>query len=153
MWLLWDNGWFFPFFFFFFAFCLLGPHPWHMEVPRLGVQSELLLPAYTMATAIPDLSRGCHLHHSSRQCQILNPLSEARDRTHNIMVPSRIVSAAPQRELWFFPFLITHWTMHARYMSKYLIHCPILVFQQSCEVGTVIIPILQLRNGRHREVR
>ena len=24
----------------------LGPHPWHMEVPRLGVQSELLLPAY-----------------------------------------------------------------------------------------------------------
>ena len=24
-----------------FAFCFLGPHPWHMEVPRLGVKSEL----------------------------------------------------------------------------------------------------------------
>ena len=28
--------------------------------------------------------------HSSGQRQILNPLSEARDRTHNLMVPSRI---------------------------------------------------------------
>ena len=32
----------------------------------------------------------CDLHHSSRQCQILNPLSNARDRTHNLMVPSWI---------------------------------------------------------------
>ena len=23
------------------SFVLLGSHPWHMEVPRLGVQSEL----------------------------------------------------------------------------------------------------------------
>ena len=27
-------------------------HPWHMEVPRLGVKSELQLPAYTTATAV-----------------------------------------------------------------------------------------------------
>jgi len=33
----------------------------------------------TKATTTPDPS--CNLHHSSRQCQILNPLSEARDRT------------------------------------------------------------------------
>uniref|UniRef100_A0A8D1MBY8 Cystathionine beta-synthase n=1 Tax=Sus scrofa TaxID=9823 RepID=A0A8D1MBY8_PIG len=38
-----DLGWFFFFFFFFFLvfFVILGPHPRHMEVPRLGVQSEL----------------------------------------------------------------------------------------------------------------
>ena len=30
---------FIPFFFVFFVF--LGLHPWHMEVPRLGVESEL----------------------------------------------------------------------------------------------------------------
>ena len=24
-----------------FIFVFLGPHPWHMEVPRLGVESEL----------------------------------------------------------------------------------------------------------------
>ena len=34
----------YPFFFFFFA--ILGPHLPYMEVPRLGVQSELQLPAY-----------------------------------------------------------------------------------------------------------
>ena len=32
----------FSFFFFF-----LGPQPWHMQVPRPGVKSELQLPAYT----------------------------------------------------------------------------------------------------------
>ena len=29
------------FFFFFRRLVFLGPHLWHMEVPRLGVQSEL----------------------------------------------------------------------------------------------------------------
>ena len=36
---------------FFLFFSFLGPHPWHMEVPRLGGKSELQLPAYT--TALP----------------------------------------------------------------------------------------------------
>jgi len=39
---------------------------------------------------IGDPSRVCNLHHRSRQRQILNPLSKARDRTRNFMVPSRI---------------------------------------------------------------
>ena len=30
---------------------LLGPHLWHVEVPRLGGESELQLPAYTTASA------------------------------------------------------------------------------------------------------
>ena len=76
--------------FFFFFFCVLGPHLWHREVPRLGVQLELQLSAYTTATATPDPSRVCDLHHSSQQRKILNPLSEARDRTRNLVVPSRI---------------------------------------------------------------
>ena len=61
-----------------------------MEVPRLGAESELQLPAYTSATATPVLSRIFDLHHSSRQHQILNPLSKARDRARNLMVPSWI---------------------------------------------------------------
>ena len=61
-----------------------------MEVPKLGVELELELQAYTTATAMPDLSRICDLHHSSQQRWILNPLSEARDRTSNLMVPSWI---------------------------------------------------------------
>ena len=60
----------------------------HMEVPRLGVESELQLPAYTTATGTRDLSHVCGLHHSSPQHQILNPLIEARDQTRDLMVPS-----------------------------------------------------------------
>ena len=73
---------FLSFFFLFlsFFFVFLGLHQWHMEVPRLGVESELPLPAYTIATAMPDLSCIYHLHHSSWQSQILNPLSRDRDR-------------------------------------------------------------------------
>ena len=52
-----------------------------MEIPRLGVKSELQLLAYTTATATPDLSIIYDLHHSSRKCWILNPLSKARDQT------------------------------------------------------------------------
>ena len=70
-------------------FCfVLGLLLQHMEVPRLGVESELQLPASTTAT--PDPSHVCSLHHSSRQRRMVNPLSEARDRTPNVMVPSRI---------------------------------------------------------------
>ena len=39
----------------------LGPHPPYMEVPRLGVESELPLPAYATATATPDPGRICDL--------------------------------------------------------------------------------------------
>ena len=70
--------------------CFLGPCPWHREVPRLGVELELQLLAGTTATATPDLSHDCSLHHSSQQRWILNPLGGARDRTCNLMVPSRI---------------------------------------------------------------
>ena len=61
------------------SFFFLGSHLWPMEVPRLGVKSELQLLAHIPATATADPSHGCNLHHSSQHCQILNPLSEARD--------------------------------------------------------------------------
>ena len=35
-------------------FCFIGPHLWHTEVPRLGGESELQLPAYTTAIAMRD---------------------------------------------------------------------------------------------------
>ena len=75
---------------FFFFFFFLGLDPWHMKVPRLGVQSELQLLVYATTTATPDPSHICELHHSPWQCGILNPLSEARDWIRNLMVPSRI---------------------------------------------------------------
>jgi len=76
------------------CFCeFQAPHaqaqvPEHRELPRLGVKSEPLV--YTTGTATPYLSCVYDLHHSSQQHQILNPLSEAKDRTCHLMVPSRI---------------------------------------------------------------
>ena len=46
------------------------------KVPRLGVESDLQLLAYTIDTATWDPSRVCDIYHSS---QILNPLRKAGD--------------------------------------------------------------------------
>ena len=73
-----------------FFFCFLGPHPRHMEAPILGVESELQLPACSIATATLDPCHVWDLHHSSRQHQILNPLLKARDQTRKLMDPSRV---------------------------------------------------------------
>ena len=58
-------------------FVFLGSHPWHIKVPRLRVESELQLLAYTIA--MPDPSCVRDLYHSSWQRRILNPPIEARD--------------------------------------------------------------------------
>ena len=64
----------FFFFFFFCLFCLFRATP----VAYGGSQAGGLIGAYTTATAMPDPSRLCDLHHSSWQCWILDPLSKAR---------------------------------------------------------------------------
>ena len=69
----------------FFFFFFLGPYPWQMEFPRLGVELELQLLAYTTAMAMWDPSHICNLHHSSWQDWNLNPLREARDWTCILM--------------------------------------------------------------------
>ena len=69
----------------------LGPHLWHMEVPRLGrLKLELQLPAYTTATAVQELSQVCDLYHSSLQHRIPDPLSEAKDQTCVLMDTSQV---------------------------------------------------------------
>ena len=47
---------------------ILRPHLWQKEVPRLGVESELL--AYASATAMPDQS---HLQPTSQFTATLDP--------------------------------------------------------------------------------
>ena len=56
---------------------------------QAGVKSELQLPAYARATAMPDPSCVYNLHHSSRQHRILNPLKEAGDQTYVLMDASQ----------------------------------------------------------------
>ena len=74
-----------PFFFFLFR----AAPPGYGSFQARG-QSELQLPAYTTATAIQDTSLIYDLHHSSRQHQIPDPQSEARDRTLIITHTSQI---------------------------------------------------------------
>ena len=76
--------------FFFFFSRFLGLQGRHMEVPKLRIQSKLLLLAYATATAREDPSRICDLHHSSQPHRILNPLSETGDGTHILMDTSRV---------------------------------------------------------------
>ena len=80
----------------------LGPNSQHMEVPRLGVELELQLPAYTTATATPDLSLVRNLHHSSRHHCILNPLSEAMDKPATSWFLVGFVSTVPGWKLIIF---------------------------------------------------
>ena len=72
-----------------------------MEIPRLGVESELQLPAYTTATATPDSSHVCDLHHSSQQRRILHSLNEPRDQTH-ILLDTNLISLRHEGNSQFF---------------------------------------------------
>ena len=69
-----------------------------MEVPRLGVEWELQLPAYATVTVMQDLSHICELHHRSRQWGILNPLSKARINPTSSWILARFISTEPQQE-------------------------------------------------------
>ena len=74
----------------FFFFSFLGPHSRHVEVPRLGIESELQLLTHTTATAMWDLSHIWDLYHSSQQHPILKPLSKIRDQTCILKDTSKI---------------------------------------------------------------
>ena len=50
-----------------FLFCFLGLHLQQIELPRLGIESELQLLAYTTATAAQDPSCISNLHCSLQQ--------------------------------------------------------------------------------------
>ena len=76
------------FFFSFFLFLVFRAAPSHIEVPRLGVELELQLLAYTIVIATPDLNFVLDLHLSSQQPWVLNQLNEARDQIHILTDPS-----------------------------------------------------------------
>ena len=69
----------------------------HIEAPRLGAELELQLLAYATATAtaVQDSSCFFNLQHSSWQCWIPNPPSEARNQTWILMDPSQACTDEP----------------------------------------------------------
>ena len=79
-----------------FCFFFFQLHLRHMEVPSLRVASKLRLPAYTTATASPDPSGVCDLHHSSWQRWILNPWARP---------------GIEPTTSWFLVGFVDHWAM------------------------------------------
>ena len=96
-----QNEWLVLFILFFFFSRFLGLHLRHMEILRLGVKSELLLPAYTTATATQDPSHIYDLCHSPWQHWILNTPRKARDRTCVLMDTVGFITAEPQWEFHY----------------------------------------------------
>ena len=92
-------GWYFLFFGFFFSLLFFWATPRAYEVPGLGVESELQLPAY--ATAIAGSEPYLQIYRNSQQHWILNTVSKARDQTHILMDASWVATAEPQWELPF----------------------------------------------------
>ena len=75
-----------------FCFCFLGPRPWHMEVPRLGIDLELQTQADTTATEMPEPSLVSNLHYRLWQRWILNLMSQAGNQTCILMDTSRVLN-------------------------------------------------------------
>ena len=101
------------------VFFSLGLPLWHMEVPRLAVKLELPLLAWATATAMWDPSCVCDLHHSSQQCQILNPMSKARDRTATS---------------WFLVGFVNHWATTGTPVFNFYMRYSVVETNLKCQI-------------------
>ena len=87
-----------------FIYLFSEPHLQHMEIPSLGVKLEQQMPAYTTATALPNLSLVCILHYSSQQCWILNSLSPGMEPASSWILVI-FSTAEPQQEISIYLFI------------------------------------------------
>ena len=74
-----------------------------MEIPRLDVELELQLLAYTTSTAMPDPCT-CNLRCSFQLCQILTPRARPGIERTSSWILVRFVTAEPPQEL---PYLLS----------------------------------------------
>ena len=78
-----------------FIYCFLGLHLRHMEVPRLGIELELQLPAYITTTAIQGPNHVFDLYTTAQG----NAGSRPGIQLASSWILVRFISAEPQREL------------------------------------------------------
>ena len=87
-----------------FFFFFLRPHLWHMEFPRLGVESELQLPSlhHSHSNAGSEL----HLRPTPQLTAMPDPSppSEVRDQTHILMDTSQVCNPLSHKRHSFFFF-------------------------------------------------
>ena len=100
----------FFFFSFLFSFFFSGLHPWRMDARDWIGTTAASLPHRHSNARSSDPSSVCDLHHSSWQGQILNPWSEAGDRT-GVLMDTRhsrfhfccTTEGTPLWAPWFYP--------------------------------------------------
>ena len=133
----------------FFVFCLFRATP----TAHGGSQARGWIRAAAANLHHSQINSGSEpcrdLHHSSRQCQIFNPLSKARDRTHNLMDANQVhfhwattgtldISITPKRNhvptsshsnprqplIYFLSQQIClFWTFHINGITHYVLFC------------------------------
>ena len=110
-------------------------HLQHVEVPslvKLEVKLVLQLLAYATAKEMQDLSYVCDLHHSSKQCQILNLLNRTRDWICILMdtsqfhflwvtmkIPNKVLMGLLEEELNIYLLCANH---HRRWSDEDVVH-------------------------------
>ena len=89
--------------FVFLFVCLFRAAPSTYGGSQARGQIRAVVAGLTTAIATPDPSHICDLYHSSQECWIVKPMSEAREpASSRILI--RFVSAEPQQELSGFLF-------------------------------------------------
>ena len=94
------------YFIFIYLFIFLGSHPWHTEVPRLGVKSELQLWTYTTAIATQNLSRLATYTTAHSNTRSLTHWARPRIEPATLWLLVRFMSTVPQWELLCFIFKV-----------------------------------------------
>ena len=85
-----------------------------------------------------DPSRICELHHSSGQRRIPYPLSNARDQTHNLMVPNRIRFCCAMTGTPIYLFLFrSNWHIAFRCTTNNLIFAYIAKWSQLVSLTSI----------------
>ena len=85
-----------------FFFFFLGPHTWHMGVPRLGIEWELAAAGPCHSHRMPDPRPRLQPTLQVMATPVLNPLSEARGRTRIPRILARLIPLSHDRNSFFF---------------------------------------------------
>ena len=100
-------AWLLLLFIYLFILVFLGLHLWHVDVSRLGVTLNLLLPAYARVTGTRDPSYICDLQHSSRQCRCLTHWAKPGIKPASSQILVGVINRWAQRELPAFSFFLS----------------------------------------------
>ena len=115
---------------------------WHMEVPRLGVESKLQLLAYATATTMPDPNHVRDLHTAHSNAGSLTHWAGPRVEPTSSQILVGFITAKSQRELRCFLSIQCHaeWMTRQAQLSWFIladhIHCILWISKANPQLHT-----------------